>query len=435
MKRIIAILFSLILLTTLCACRQNATRGDRIRLDTATVELGETYTDVEGVNIRIKNIIWDSNDIKFEIEWINDTIDEVTYGDSYTVELERDGEWISRKKIDTLTFASIGYSLKWYRTEEKMYNLTDTFDIAENGKYRFVTDCRIEDGKNTKCNLSAEFTVKHKGRVNGSDEKTYLNFNAKYIRTSSKTHTESYPVLTVVRSVDDLTSYYKSNKDRFDLERRGDTASDGTMGFLDVCDKYDSEFFKDNALVLIAIEEGSGSTRHIVDNVTASASGEFSVDIRSLSPEVGTCDMAQWHIMLEIDKEYAPNSTDCINIFMNGRSITDEDDQTENDQVSSSHISEVQPTLYYYPENKRISLDLSDVDASAMADILVNLDYDPMEVCLCAAEYTVELKTGVQYGINISERYARCDKGQTKLTDAQVDRLNQIIQRVTGNAE
>lgn len=435
MKQITAILISLMLLATLCACREDVSQGEKIRLDTATVELGETSTDVEGVNIRIKNIIWDDNNVKFEVEWINDTIEEITYGDSYSIELERDGEWVSRKKIDTLVFASIGYSLKWYRTEEKTYDLTDTFDISENGKYRFVTDCRIEDGKYTKCNLSAEFTVKRKGRPKDSYEKTYLGFNAKYIRTGSKADISSYPILTVVSSADELNGYYESNKDRFNLERRKDASSDGTIGFLDACDKYDAEFFEEKALAIIVIEEGSGSIRHIVDSVTLSASGEFRVNIRSIVPETGTCDMAQWHIILEIDKVNAPRSADKIEVYIDGRSVADEGGPTDDERTSSSHILEVQPTLCYYPEHKRTVLDLSDVDAATMADILVNLDYDPMEVCKCAAEYTVRLKTGVEYGINISERYARCDKGQIELTDWQVNKLNEIILRVIENAE
>ena len=97
----------------------------------------------------------------------NKTKYEVTYGSSYAIELEKDGEWISRQKIDNLVFNSIGYLLKAGKTEEKTYNLTDTFDITEKGTYRLITDCFVYDkgkgGESTKCTLWAEFSVTRKG--------------------------------------------------------------------------------------------------------------------------------------------------------------------------------------------------------------------------------------------------------------------------------
>lgn len=64
----------------------------------------------------------------------------------------------------------------------------------------------------------------------------------------------------------------------------------------------------------------------------------------------------------------------------------------------------------------------------ALTDILVNLNYDPMRICRCRPEYTVDTEFGKDYGINLTAGYARCEKGQADLTQAQIDTIAQIIQ-------
>ncbi|MBR4072496.1 MAG: hypothetical protein IKK24_01020, partial [Clostridia bacterium] len=381
-------------------------------------------------------VIWDENNIKLEVDWINETKYEVTYGNPYAIELEREGEWISRQKIDNLGFTLPAYALKSGKTEEKEYNLTDSFDITENGKYRLVTDCSVynkgKDGKATKCNLWAEFTVTHKGDAVVTAAKTFINFEAQYIRTGSLTDITNYPLFTVLQSTDELNAYYESNKDNFNLERRKNPAADSTIGFLDACDKYKADFFKKNALVLIVIEEGSGSTRHNVNNIRVDTDGKFYVDVSSIVPEVGTCDMAQWHIIIEIAKEYCPKTSDGISIYMDNKLITDEEWHThqpvENEQTVSEPVTgycgNTQTTIYF-EDNK--SYTFMSGNSVTMTDILVNLDYDKNKLCKCLPEYKVDTEFGTGYGINITSGYARCDKGQADLTKEQIDKLKQII--------
>lgn len=59
-----------------------------------------------------------------------------------------------------------------------------------------------------------------------------------------------YPVVKIIRSVDELNIYYKENKDTYDLEHREEIYSGSTAGFLDVCDKYDEAYFDDRILVI-----------------------------------------------------------------------------------------------------------------------------------------------------------------------------------------
>lgn len=444
MKRITAVFISLILILTLCACQKNNNNKQTFDFDTATIKIGKTHTDFDGVNIKLKNAVWDENNIKLEAEWINETKYEVTYGSSYAIELERDGKWISRQKIDNLVFNSIGYLLKSGKTEEKTYNLTDTFDITEKGTYRLITDCSVFDkgkgGESSKCTLWAEFSVTRKGGEDGTVAKTLIDFETQYIRTGSLVDISNYPIFTVLQSTGELNPYYESNKDRFNLERRENPASDSTIGFLDACDKYNDDFFEKNALVLIVVEEGSGSTRHNVNNVKVDTDGKFYVDISSIVPEISTFDVAQWHIIIEIAKEHRPKSYDSIAIYMDDKLITDEDwhthQPTEEEQIVSDpfvgYCGNTRTTIYF-DDGKSCSL--MPGNSVYLTDVLHNLDYDKKKLCKCLPEYTVDTEFGLGYGINLTEGYARYDNGQAELTQEQIDKIKEIISWAKDNAE
>lgn len=62
-----------------------------------------------------------------------------------------------------------------------------------------------------------------------------------------------------------------------------------------------------------------------------------------------------------------------------------------------------------------------------MTNILINLDYAEGTMCDCLPEYTVDTEYGTGYGINLTEGYARFDGGQVDLTQAQIDKLKEII--------
>ena len=70
-------------------------------------------------------------------------------------------------------------------------------------------------------------------------------------------------------------------------------------------------------------------------------------------------------------------------------------------------------------------------DSVYLTDLLLNLDYDPLRVCRCAPEFEVTTEFGGPYGINLSNAYARCDKGQADLTDEQVALIRKILENQT----
>ena len=241
---------------------------------------------------------------------------------TYDIERENNGEWSSCVTLEDLAFTSIGYELKAGATQKKTYNLTDVFDISQDGKYRLTTDCFIYDkgrgGKSTECELWVEFTVTRIGDTSGDVKKTFVDFVPQYIRTNGYYEDVEYPVVKIIRSVDELNSYYNENKEKYSLERREDPASDSTIGFLDACDKYNAEYFEKQILVMVLLEEGSGSVRHNVDNVKYGSDGKLYVSIRRDVPEVGTADMAEWHILIEMKKDVIVASESDVIVYLDG---------------------------------------------------------------------------------------------------------------------
>lgn len=265
-----------------------------------------------------------------------------------------------------------------------------------------------------------------------------VDFDVQYIRTGTRNFEGPFPTVAVIHSTDELTAYYETNKERFYLERREDPASDSTIGFLDACDKYDETFFEDHALVFVVLEEGSGSTRHNVETVKVDANGIMYVNILSIDPEVGTCDMAYWHIMTAIPRDKAPETAKDVVVYYNNGKIYGghshspaNEAQTVEDPISG-YCGNTQTTIYY--ENG-LSCSFMGGDSVYLTDLLVNLKYDPQKLCKCLPEYKVDTEFGTGYGINLTEGYARCDKGQAELTQEQVDRVTKIILAKTEDAK
>ena len=323
MKRIIAVLLSVLLLSFLAACGQDIQlpADGKMKLDKATIEIGGTHTDFEGMNVQIVNAIWNDEEIKLDVNWINKTSYDVVYGESYDIEKQTDGEWKSCVTLDNLAFNDIGYELNAKSSQKQTYNLTDMFDISENGEYRFTTYCHVYDkgrgGESTKCEMWAAFTVSRTDDADKDVKKTFIDFEPQYIRTNGYHEKVEYPVVKIIRSVDELNAYYNANKDKYNLERRSNPTSDSTIGFLDAVDKYTAEYFEKQILVMVLLEEGSGGTRHNVDNVKIGTDGKLYVNIRTT--RIGeTDDMAEWHILIEPEKDITVASESDIVVYLDG---------------------------------------------------------------------------------------------------------------------
>lgn len=140
-----------------------------------------------------------------------------------------------------------------------------------------------------------------------------LSFSAYYIRTNGYNEGIKYPVVTVIKSKKALADYYSKNKDKYELGKRDPVPPNTDQGFLAQADNYNDAFFKDYVLVLILLEEGSGSIRHKVTKIMQSEE-VTDISVKRDVPKVGTDDMAEWHIFVELKKaEY--NGSDIKVIF------------------------------------------------------------------------------------------------------------------------
>lgn len=127
--------------------------------------------------------------------------------------------------------------------------------------------------------------------VVGEDGRMPL-YGQQYIRTNGYHEDAAYPVITVIRSRAELEAYCKENRGLYDLE----------SGFLAACGRYDDAYFAEKDLLLVLLEEGSGSVRHELSGIRPHEDGWYLTG-RRIVPEVGTCDMAQWHILAELEKD------------------------------------------------------------------------------------------------------------------------------------
>jgi len=124
------------------------------------------------------------------------------------------------------------------------------------------------------------------GLISGSDQTAY---DVQYIRIGSGFGPRS-PVCTIISSVDELNRYSGNlyNGAFWETEYSDKTA------------KYNDNFFTDNFLVIVFLEEISGSNRHNVESVDEYGN----IVIEQLIPEIGTSDMATWNIIIELNNSF-----------------------------------------------------------------------------------------------------------------------------------
>lgn len=455
----IAMLVSVSVILGMAGCAASNQGGQSADPDKTSVTVGQTHTDYEGVEIRIADVVRRETEIKLEVKWINNTEHDVIYGAAYAIEREEDGQWTDCAMADDLAFIEIAYELPANSEQTESYKITDNFRISGPGKYRLRTECYVYAGgeESSKCGLWAEFTVSDDGETGkeAAGAPVSLEYGVQYIRTNGYRDGARFPGVCIIRSREELNDYYKNNKDTFDLERKEQVYSDTTIGFLDACDRYDDSFFESKYLIFVLLEEGSGSVRHEVTQVQQTSDKQISVLIDTVTPEVGTCDMAEWHIILELSRSAEVAGEADVLLYLYNRQETENEEETSaaetnanaenhdaNAEVNGEHTHRVaaQPqtvddpisgycgnmvtTLYIDGEAYTFMYDHS----VALTDILVNLDYDEGKLCRCLPEYTADTEFGKGYGINLSQGYARCDRGQADLTVSQIKRIAAIVE-------
>ncbi|MBQ8812930.1 MAG: hypothetical protein IJZ85_00310 [Lachnospiraceae bacterium] len=174
---------------------------------------------------------------------------------------------------------------------------------------------------------------------NGGDDGSGLylpkkdcDFSVQYIRTDGYHEDIDYPVVKIIRSADELSTYYEEYKDIYYLENPAKVYSDTTIGFLDACEKYDDAYFEQQILVFVLLEEGSGSIRHQVTDVRVignDGESEMEIAIKTIVPEVVTDDMAEWHLMIEPEAGVDVADESAVTVILDGKNVTDRKEYIE----------------------------------------------------------------------------------------------------------
>lgn len=133
-----------------------------------------------------------------------------------------------------------------------------------------------------------------------------LEFEVNYIKTGLPEKEGSFPSFVLIEDSASLNEY-SSLKDKGLNE-----------DFYKAVSSYTDEFFLESSLFIAHIEEGSGSNSHKTDRVIKKGN-ETAVYIDTVSPEVGTCDMAYHHILVELKKSDIENTE--VRLYFNSEKI------------------------------------------------------------------------------------------------------------------
>ena len=117
-----------------------------------------------------------------------------------------------------------------------------------------------------------------------------VDFDVKYIRVGS--HNIKHPITTVISSINELEQYseeYRYNKDGY-LD----------IGFINAIEKYSDDFFIDNFLVIVLLDETSGFNRHKVERIDENGD----IIINRFLHGIGTFDIATWNVIIEFSNNY-----------------------------------------------------------------------------------------------------------------------------------
>lgn len=93
------------------------------------------------------------------------------------------------------------------------------------------------------------------------------------------------------------------------------------------------------------------------------------------------------------------------------------------DRPAVGYCGNMQTTIFVDGEEYTIG----GSDSVTLTDILINLVYDPDEVCRCVAEFTVDTEMLAGIEVNLTEGFARCEQGQAALTEEEAKTIQTII--------
>lgn len=101
--------------------------------------------------------------------------------------------------------------------------------------------------------------------------------------------------IVVIENIDELNSFLMDMDGLYFQSYEENSAGTILRG-------YDEAFFEENVIILTHIQSNSGSVRYTVTGINVSG-GLCTMNISAEMPEIGTADMADWFIFVEVPKD------------------------------------------------------------------------------------------------------------------------------------
>ena len=308
----------------------------------------------------------------------------------------------------TREFTSLTYKVVKYNhlTDGGVYNKLKIYPFPLN--FFSIDSLLAKEEKNfPKNNNSSNADISLDIETSSEIYNNLLEYEVQYIRTTALCKGVPYPMHSLIESVSDLNEYYENDKNEFDLRE-----------FKEAISVYDDSFFEKYKLVMVVLEESSGSIRHKA--TTKEVDGKLEVYIEKIVPETGTCDMAQWIVLIptETNVKYGTD----INVYIK--------DKPALWQGSDS------VTVKF--DNHKLGIEkshsFSGEKATRLISILKSLHYNE-PLCKCLPEYRVITANGT-YGVKIdSEGYARINGAQAELSGENYKKVKEILTWAIQNTE
>ncbi|MBR6593632.1 MAG: hypothetical protein IKK83_00400 [Clostridia bacterium] len=217
----------------------------------------------------------------------------------------------------------------------------------------------------------------------------------------------------IIKSREELSTYLSGYK-VYDDGGKGSNGKD--RGLHRACTAYDTAFFEENYLVIISAIRGSGSDTPFIIDAELTEEGDIRVETVWVYPSLGTADMADWRLLVPINKEGVAEDAEVIK-ESKAINLTDRPWDAEY-------------TKKYYSRYTIIHFDGADgyqycLGNEKLFNTLSALDYSGEGTG--ASQYKIEFSGGV-YDVNLTEGYVFCDKGRASLTEEQLAELRETIE-------
>ncbi len=244
-----------------------------------------------------------------------------------------------------------------------------------------------------------------------------------YIRMSNTcSENRKYPYAVFIKSRAELDSFFNKNQSEYDF-----ASKDYSSKFSKLNEKYTDKFFENKALIIIVTSESSGSN-YYVGVFLDEARNEIRVN--RYKPPVGTCDMAYWFIMDEVDKNNALLSKNAGSV-----KVKIVDSNTCYDTSSTTHVGNIGSDVYVSNVAYNNAPGLLADDAAAVKKIINKYSFkDPGYDNISDINIMIDTDGGKKYYyydsssgiITVNGKGVNSDKA-VKITEEERMKLNGII--------